>query len=165
MNILSPLIEKGDVKMILNSFTEHWGEEEGYKLTRELLQKSGGKVDAIIAGNDAIASGTIRALEESNLAGKVLVAGMDADLKNLQEIVKGNQTCTVYKPLQKMAETAAEIAFRLASGESCDNTFQTTSNGEILVPSVLHNGVVVTRDNLKLTVVSEGYRKAEDIFK
>lgn len=165
MNVLSPLVEKGDVKLVFNTFTEQWSEEEGYALTREMLQKSGNKVDAIIAGNDAIAAGAIRALEEKQMAGKVLVAGMDADLKNLQELVKGTQTCTIFKPIQKMASAAAEIAVRLAKGEACERTFQTTSNGEMLVPSVLENGVVVTRDNLKLTVVSEGYQKEEDIFK
>lgn len=165
MNILSPLIEKGDIKMVFNTFTEQWSEEEGYALTREMLTQSGGKVDAVIAGNDAIAAGVIRALAEDGLSGKVLIAGMDADLQNLQEIVKGNQTCTIFKPIQKMAWTTAEIAFKLARGEECDRTFQTTSNGELLVPSVLENGVVVTRDNLKLTVVSEGYQKEEDIFK
>ncbi len=165
MNILSPLIEKGDIKMVFNTFTEQWGEDEGYALTREMLTQSGGKVDAVIAGNDAIAAGVIKALAEDGLTGKVLIAGMDADLQNLQEIVKGNQTCTIFKPIQKMAWTAAEIAFKLARGEECDRTFQTTSNGELLVPSVLENGVVVTRDNLKLTVVSEGYQKEEDIFK
>jgi len=165
MNVLSPLVEKGDVKLVFNTFTEQWSEEEGYALTREMLQKSGNKVDAIIAGNDAIAAGAIRALDEKQMAGKVLVAGMDADLKNLQELVKGTQTCTIFKPIQKMASAAAEIAVRLAKGEACERTFQTTSNGEMLVPSVLENGVVVTRDNLKLTVVSEGYQKEEDIFK
>ena len=165
MNILSPLVEKGDVKIVFNTFTEAWGEEEGYQLTHELLKKSGQKVDAVIAGNDAIAAGVIRALEEKKLAGNILVAGMDADLRNLQEIVKGNQTCTIYKPLRKMAGTAAEIAVKLARGEEFERTLETTSNGELLVPSVLEDGVVVTRDNLKLTVVSEGYQKEEDIFK
>ncbi len=165
MNILSPLIEKGDVKLVYNTFTEQWSADEGYKLTLDLLKKTNNKVDAIIAANDAIAWGAIQALEEKKLSGKVLVAGMDADLRNLQEIVKGTQTCTIYKPIRKMAETAADIAMRLANGESCDKLFQTTSNGEKLVPSVLQNGVIVNRDNLKLTVVSEGYQKEEEIFR
>lgn len=165
MNILSPLVEKGDVNLVFNTFTEQWSEEEGYTLTREMLTKTANRVDAIIAGNDAIAAGAIKALEERNLAGSVLLAGMDADLENLQEIVKGSQTCTIFKPIQKMASAAAEMAVRLARGEPCEKSFETTSNGEMLVPSLLENGVVVTRDNLKLTVVSQGYQKEEDIFK
>jgi D-xylose transport system substrate-binding protein len=165
MNVLAPLIEKGDIKVVLNSFTESWEEVEGYNITKDFLKNPAIKADAIIAGNDAIAMGVIRALEEAGMAGKVLVAGMDADLANLQEIVKGSQTCTIYKPIPNMAAAAAEIAFRLGSGLEYEKTFQTISNGEILVPSYLFNGVIVNRQNLKLTVVSEGYQKEEDIFK
>jgi D-xylose transport system substrate-binding protein len=165
MNILSPLIEKGDVKIVLNSYTEAWEENEGYTIASNYLKQKNIFPDAIIAGNDAIAIGVIRALEEVGLAGKVLVAGMDADLQNLQEIVKGTQTCTVYKPIQKMASAAAEIAFRLGSGLECERTFQTTSNGEMLVPSFLFDGDLVNKHNIKFTVVSEGYQREEDIFK
>lgn len=165
MNGLSPLIERGDIKIILNTFTDRWESDEGYTITSDLLKNTKEKPDAIIAGNDAIAMGVIRALKEYKLDGEVLLAGMDADLLNLQEIVKGTQTCTVYKPIAKMASTAAEIAFRLGSGLEYEKTFQTISNGEKLVPSFLFNGVIVNKNNLKLTVVSEGYQKEEDIFK
>jgi D-xylose transport system substrate-binding protein len=165
MNVLAPLIEKGDVKIVLNTYTERWEEDEGYTIAKDFLVKPESKPDAIIAGNDAIALGVIKALEEAGMAGKVLLAGMDADLANLQEIVKGNQTCTVYKPIEKMATAAAEIAMKLGNGEECERSFQTVSNGQKLVPSYLFNGVVVNKQNLKLTVVSEGYQKEEEIFK
>jgi D-xylose transport system substrate-binding protein len=90
---------------------------------------------------------------------------MDADLQNLQEIVAGHQTCTIYKPYEKLASTAAELAVKLGKGEECERTFETISNGEVLVPTVFHEGVVVNRENLKLTVVSEGYQKEEEIYK
>jgi D-xylose transport system substrate-binding protein len=90
---------------------------------------------------------------------------MDADLGNLQEIVAGHQTCTIYKPYDKMATTAAELAMKLGQGEECEKTFQTISNGEVLVPSVFYEGMVVNRENLKLTVISEGYQKEEEVYK
>ncbi len=164
MNELAPLVEKGDVKIIYNEFTNEWGESEGYEHAKNIL-KLGVAVDAIIAGNDAIALGTIKALSEDGKAGKVLIAGMDADLENLKEIVSGNQTCTVYKPYDKMAATAAEIAMKLGKSEECGRTFQTISNGEVLVPSILYDGMIVNRENLKLTVISEGYQKEEEIYK
>ena len=95
----------------------------------------------------------------------VLVAGMDADLKNLQEIVAGHQTCTVYKPYEKLATTAAELAVKMACGEECENTFQTVSNGAMLVPAVFHEGMIVNRENLKLTVISEGYQSEAEVYK
>uniref|UniRef100_UPI003217BA67 sugar ABC transporter substrate-binding protein n=1 Tax=uncultured Draconibacterium sp. TaxID=1573823 RepID=UPI003217BA67 len=162
-NVLQPLVDKGDIKIIFNEFTAKWDEEEGYEHTKEILS---GKeaVDAIIAGNDELAMGVIKALTE---AGKenVLVAGMDADLRNLQEIVAGRQTCTVYKPYDKLASTAADLAIKLGHGEDIENTYQTVSNGARLVPTVFQTGMIVNRENLKLTVISEGYQKEEEVFK
>ena len=162
-NILQPLVEKGDIKIIYNEFTEHWSEEEGYDQTKKILALPE-KVDAIIAANDAIALGVIKALDEAGVE-DVLVAGMDADLPNLQDIVSGKQTCTIYKPYEKMAATTADLAMKLARCEECENTFQTVSNGTKLVPTVFHTGMIVNRENLKLTVISEGYQREEEVYR
>ncbi|MBN1338958.1 MAG: substrate-binding domain-containing protein [Bacteroidales bacterium] len=164
MNVLQPLIEKGDIQLVYNVFTERWEEDEGYRHAKQLLSVTE-DVDAIIAGNDAIAYGVIRALREAEKEGDVLVAGMDADLKNLQEIVAGNQICTVYKPIEKMAATAAELAVKMGTTGDYEKTFQTVSNGARLVPVVYHEGMVVNRENLKLTVISEGYQKEEEVYR
>ncbi|MEN8116201.1 MAG: substrate-binding domain-containing protein [Bacteroidota bacterium] len=163
MNVLQPLVEKGDIKIVYKEFTENWEEEEGYEHTQKILSGNG-NVDAIIAGNDAIARGVLKALTEAGKEREVLVAGQDADLLNLQEIVAGNQTCTIYKPYRKLAATTADLAVRLATGQTCEKTYQTVSNGAVLVPAVLHDAMVVNRENLKLTVISEGYQKAEEVF-
>ena len=164
MNELAPLIEKGDIEIIYNEFTSEWSEVEGYNHAQKIIN-SGKDVDAIIAGNDEIALGVIKALREAGKEGEVLIAGMDADLQNLQEIVAGHQTCTVYKPYEKLAATAAELAIILGRGEESERTYQTISNGEKLVPVVFHDGMIVNRENLKLTVISEGYQKEEEIYK
>ncbi|MBN1987100.1 MAG: substrate-binding domain-containing protein [Prolixibacteraceae bacterium] len=164
MNVLQPLIEKGDIKIVYNEFTNAWEEEEGYEHTKKLLA-GGEKLDAIIAGNDAIAMGAIRALREAGKTEEVLVAGMDADLRNLQEIVAGHQTCTIYKPYEKLAATAAELATKLGREEECERTFQTISNGAMLVPAVFHEAMIVNKENLKLTVISEGYQTEEEVYR
>jgi D-xylose transport system substrate-binding protein len=164
LNVLQPLIERGDIQLIYNEFTNSWYEEEGYTHTLRILELPE-KVNAIIAGNDAIAMGVLKALNDNNIDREILVAGMDADLRNLQEIVKGTQTMTVYKPIEKMAATTAEIALRMANGEEYENTLQTVSNGEMLVPAVLHDAVIVNKENLKLTVISEGYQSEEEVYK
>jgi D-xylose transport system substrate-binding protein len=118
---LQPLVEKGDIKIIYNEFTDAWDENEGYKHTQRILENNE-NVDAILAGNDAIAFGAIQALREAGKEGEVLLAGMDADLRNLKEIVAGHQTCTVYKPYEKLAATAAELALKLAKNDENENT-------------------------------------------
>jgi len=142
---------------------ERWENDRDF-LTEKVMNL-GGTLRVEVAGNDAIAMGVLNALKDNGIDREVLVAGMDADLRNLQEIVKGTQTITVYKPIEKMAATTAGIAFKLANGEKCENTYQTVSNGEMLVPAVLHDAVIVNKENLKLTVISEGYQTEEAVYK
>ncbi len=102
-----------------------------------------------------------RVADAAGATGTIRFQGLEEEV--VMKAIHHQFFCAVVCSL--MAGTAAEIAMKLAKGEEYKRSFQTTSNGERLVPSVLENGVVVTRDNLKLTVVSEGYQKEEDIFK
>jgi D-xylose transport system substrate-binding protein len=107
----------------------------------------------------------VKALKEKGLGGKVALAGQDADLYNIQEIIKGNQTMTVYKPIRTMAYTAAELAMNLAKDKPLSQATATLSNGNRLVPSYLVDPVGVNENNIKMTVVAEGYQDAEKITK
>lgn len=164
MNVLQPLVESGDINIIYTEFTDSWSEKEGYQHAKNILSLDQ-EVDAIIAGNDAIALGAVKALKEAGKGEDVLVAGMDADLENLHEIIAGHQTCTVYKPYKKLASTAADLAVKMARCEECEETYQTVSNGAMLVPAVFHDAMVVNKENLKLTVISEGYQTEEEVYR
>ena len=64
---------------------------------------------------------------------------------------------TVYKPITNEAVTAAEEAVRLAKGEK-PHADGTTSNGKIKVPTILLKPVLVTKENIKTTVVKDGFQ-------
>ncbi len=165
MNILQPFIEKSQINLVYSVFSDFWNEAEGYKHTIQLLKATNGKVDAIIAGNDGIAMGVLKALQENNLAGKVALAGQDADLPNIQQIIKGNQTMTVYKPIRTMAYTVAELAMHIAQELPLAQPTATISNGNRLVPSYLVNAMAINESNIQMTVVAEGYQEASEILK
>lgn len=59
------------------------------------------EADAIMCGNDDLASKVVHALKEKRLAGDIMVVGQDADLEACQRIVEGTQVMTVYKPVEK----------------------------------------------------------------
>ncbi len=164
MNVLEPLMEKGDVKVVSSEFTEDWTPEEGYRHTLQLLDKYGETLTGIIAGSDALAGGVIQALKDRGKEGKIMVAGQDAELQALKAIVWGYQTCTVLKPLKEMATQAAKLAVDLASGENVAPTDIRESNGKILVPSILLNSILVTKDNLEQTVIASGYHTKDEIY-
>ncbi|MCW3788544.1 substrate-binding domain-containing protein [Plebeiibacterium sediminum] len=166
LNILQPLIEKGDIEVVFNEYTNSWSLHEGYEITNNYLNSEMNQgLDAIIAGNDALAAGAISALKEHNLAGSVLVAGQDADIQAIRNIVGGNQTMTVYKPIEALAYTAADAAIKISKGIAPSNMDITINNGKRLVPAILLKSQVVHRQNIDLTVVSEGFISEQDIEK
>ena len=163
MNVLQPLVDKGAIKIVSNQWAEDWQPVKALKIMENALTRAANKVDAVVASNDGTAGGAIQALKEQKLAGKVLVSGQDADLAGCKRLVEGTQAMTVYKPIRKLAETAAELAVAMASGKMPE-TSKVVPNGKMDVPSVLLDPVVVDKDNLDQTVIADGFHKKEDIY-
>ena len=101
------------------------------------LTKNNNQVDAVVVSNDGTAGGAIQALAEQKLAGKVLVSGQDADMAACQRIVAGTQSMTVYKPIKKLADKAAEIAVAMAKKQPITDKTTLIHNGKKDVPSIL----------------------------
>ncbi|MEI6677940.1 MAG: substrate-binding domain-containing protein [Mariniphaga sp.] len=156
MNILQPFVERHEINIAFRQFANYWTSNEGYRLAVTALDSTKNTYDAFICGNDAIAMGVIKALKERGMEGKVALAGQDADLANVQQIMKGNQSVTVLKRIKTMASTAADVAMHLAKGETVDPFISTVSNGDRLVPSYLVDAVAVNEGNIEMTVVAEG---------
>lgn len=123
------------------------------------------KADAIMCGNDDIASRVVPALAERRLAGKVLVTGQDADLEACQRIVEGTQLMTVYKPVEKLAQRAAECAAALAQGQKITGEDVTMlDNGNFLVPYVGLEPISVTKENINDVIINSGFHLKEDVY-
>ena len=162
-NILSPLLKSGDVQVLHEDWAENWKPENAKKIANAAITSHGSKFDAILAANDGTAGGAIQALSEEGLAGKILVTGQDAELVACQRIAAGTQAMTIYKPIHKLANAAAELAVKLAKKMPVIAT-ATTNNGKMDVPSVLLEVITVTRDNLKSTVIADGYHSYQDVY-
>lgn len=162
MRILQPYIDRGDVKVIADGYTNDWLPSEAYISTLKAINSSNRNIAAVLASNDGLAGGAIQALREHGLAGKVAVSGQDADLAAIISIAQGEQTMTVYKPVTNQALRAAEEAVRLAKGEK-PVADATVNNGKANVPTILMKPVLVTKDNIKSTVVKDGFQKLESI--
>lgn len=123
------------------------------------------EADAIMCGNDDIASRVVPALAEKRLAGKTLVVGQDADLEACQRIVEGTQVMTVYKPVEKLARRAAEYAVALAQNEEITGEDITIlDNGKFQVPYVGLEPISVTEDNINEVIINSGFHLKEDVY-
>ncbi|MBE7497720.1 MAG: substrate-binding domain-containing protein [Verrucomicrobiaceae bacterium] len=162
-NVLQPLIAAGKVEVLHEDWADDWKPENAKKITNAAITQHGPKFDAILASNDGTAGGAIQALTEEGIAGRVLVTGQDADLAACQRLVQGTQTMTVYKPLHVLCSQAAEIAVKLATRRPVIAR-DSTPNGHTDVPSVFLPIHAVTKDNLRDTVVKDGFRSEQDVF-
>jgi len=164
MNVLKPLIDKGDIKVVGDQWVKDWLPEEAMKIMENALTSNNNQIDAVVASNDSTAGGAIQALAAQNLAGKVAISGQDADLAACQRIVEGTQSMTVYKPITALATRAAEVAVALAKGEDVKPNSK-VNNGKIDVPSILLTPIMVDKDNMVQTVIKDGFHKLEDVYK
>lgn len=162
MKVLEPYIDRGDIKVIADGYTKDWLPSEAYLFMLKAIDSAHGDIAAVLASNDGLASGAIQALREHHLAGKVLVSGQDADLAAVISIAQGLQSMTVYKPVPQEAEVAADEAVRLAKGEKT-RANGTISDGKFDVPAILLAPIVVTKENIKTTVVKDGFQTLKSI--
>ncbi|MBW8799410.1 MAG: substrate-binding domain-containing protein [Streptomyces sp.] len=117
-----------------------------------------GRIDGVLAANDAIAAGAISALKSAHVRRLPPVTGQDADFEAVQRIVSGDQTMTVYKSFRAEAEAAGAMAVALGRGEQLHTIATTTTDSPTTrrIPSVLLTPVAVTTANIQQTLVKDG---------
>jgi len=165
MNVLQPLVDKGDIKIVSDQWAKDWQAEEALEIMENALTRNDNQVDAVVASNDALAGGAIQALAGQKLAGKVLVSGQDAELSGCQRVVAGTQSMTVYKPIRSLAERAAESAVSLAKKQPITDATRRVHNGHKEVPSILLSPISVDRSNVASSVVKDGYQKLDQVYR
>lgn len=121
----------------------------------------------VLAANDGTGGGAIAAMKGAGIDPKTRpTTGQDAELAGIQRILLGEQYMTVYKAIKLEAEAAAELAVALAKGEPVPSTMTLSkvNNGTKDVDSVLLKPVAVTIDNIKDTVVADGFWTVEQLL-
>jgi D-xylose transport system substrate-binding protein len=160
---LAPYLQNGEIEVVHEDWADDWKPENGKKITNAGINKAGRSISGILVSNDGTAGGSIQALIEEGLAGKVLVTGQDADLAACQRIVAGTQSMTIYKPLKQLAENAAVYAVKMAQHHPVVAT-ASLDNGKISVPTVLVDVTTVTRANMRETVIKDGFHSEQEVY-
>ncbi|MFJ9818542.1 substrate-binding domain-containing protein [Streptomyces sp. NPDC101151] len=117
-----------------------------------------GRIDGVLAANDAIAAGAIAALKSAGVRELPPVTGQDADLEALRRIIKGEQLMTVYKPFRAEAAAVAAMAVALGRGGNANDVATTTVDSPTTkdIPAVLLAPRAVTVGTIKQTLVRDG---------
>ena len=149
----------------------NWSPEEARATTESLLLKYDDKVDAFICNNDGLATGVLLALQPEGLAdaGKVFVAGADADRRNIRWVAQGVQAVDVWKEIKPLADQAAAAALALAraGGKPAAALFPNArmlANGTTQVPTIVTPVALVTKDNIDTTVIAGGHLTHDQVY-
>jgi len=125
-------------------------------------------INAVVTPNDDNANAVIAYLQSQKVPANTFpTTGQDASLSGLQNILKGYQCGTVYKPIYLEAQAAAAAALYLRAGEEVpaglvngtteDDTAKTDVASALLTP------VWVTAENMADTVVKDGAVNVDEL--
>ncbi len=163
LEILQAPIDRGDIKIVGNQYTDGWKPEVAQTNMEQILTANNDKVDAVVASNDGTAGGVVAALASVGMAG-IPVSGQDGDHAALNRVARGLQSVSVWKDARALGKAAATIAIQLAKGTSLDKVTGSSifSDGPkgVKMHSVLLAPVPITRDNLAV-VIDAGWVKKE----
>jgi D-xylose transport system substrate-binding protein len=159
--VINPKFESGDWKEVDDQSVPDWDNQKALTIFEQMLQKSGNKIDGVLAANDGLGNAAISAIKQRKLP-QIPVTGQDATLQGIQNIVAGDQCMTVYKAIKKEADAAAKLAIALAKGETPDAP-DTINNETKDIPAVFLDPVPVTKDNISEYLGEPDFPKKEEI--
>ncbi|HEV2655963.1 MAG TPA: sugar ABC transporter substrate-binding protein [Ktedonobacteraceae bacterium] len=157
---LAPLFTNGSLKKVYDQFTPKWDNPTAQTEMEGALTANNNNVAIAYVANDGMASTVIAALRAQHLNGKVLVTGQDATVAGFQNILKGDQAMTIYKPINQEAQATADIVKALNAGTTPTNlTSQSATTDGGSIPSLLLAPIAVDKSNINQTVIKDGFVK------
>jgi ribose transport system substrate-binding protein len=109
---------------VLTSMTAHWETEEANTLMTNLLTRFP-EVQGVMAANDSMALGVVKALDAAKKSGKILVVGFD-NIPAVQKLVKeGKVLATIDQFGPDMAANCIKTGFRMKKGEKIQGWMKT----------------------------------------
>jgi D-xylose transport system substrate-binding protein len=155
----------GKVAIAKEYDTPDWSPDKAQDEMTQALTALGNRIDGVYAANDGTAAGAIAAMKSAGVSPLPPVTGQDAELAAIQRILVGEQYITIYKAIKPEAEAAAELAYLLLTGQPVPDSMinGTVNNGVIGVPSIVFTPIVVTKHNVKDTVIADGFWTVDEI--
>ncbi len=104
-----------DIKIVFDQ-TGNWQREQAMSIMENWLQ-SGKQIDAVLAQNDGMALGALKAVQDAGLKDKITVAGVDAIKDALDSVKAGELDATTFQDAIGQANGAVDMAVKAGSGE------------------------------------------------
>ncbi|MDR2700834.1 MAG: sugar-binding protein [Spirochaetaceae bacterium] len=178
MDKLKPYMDSGVLKVPSGQIertvvgTLRWDAAEAQKRMENLLSAfySGNVVlDGILSPYDPISLSCLEACKAvgyGSTPGKPLpvVGGQDCIVASCKSILAGEQYATVLKDTRSLGAATVTLVDDILQGKTITGLDTTSyNNGAKIVPSLLLDSVIVTKDNLMAAVIDTGYHTARDL--
>lgn len=147
-----------------------WGSDDAQSEMENRLSSfytGGEQVDVVLSPNDSLAYGIQQALLSAGYTPGEdwpVLTGQDGDIANVQAMLEGRQSMTVWKDTRVLGERVHTMIRQILSGEEVEvNDTETYDNGVKVVPSYLITPKVVTPDTVEEELVGSGFIDAGDV--
>jgi D-xylose transport system substrate-binding protein len=161
------VLDPSGIKIAREYDTPDWSPDKAQQETEQAITALGkDKVAGVYSANDGMIGGAIAAMKSAGLDPKSIpTTGQDSEVAAIQRILTGEQYMTIYLAIKKQAESAAELAVDLIKGTEPPATLvnNKVNNGSGDVPTVLLDPTAVTKDNIKDTIIADGFHPASEI--
>jgi D-xylose transport system substrate-binding protein len=161
--VLSVLKKHPLVHIVVKQYHPGWSPNLAMQTTENALTQHKNNIQAIIANNSGMAHGALQALGEQKLLGKVFVAGADADLASIKDVVAGKQQFEVFISINDMARRAAEVAMALAKKEDFKFDSQ-VDNGVAKIKTINAPVFPVDKSKVEERIIGTGFHAREAIY-
>lgn len=162
--VMKVLAKHPNIKLVVKQYHHGWSPKLAMETTENALTKYKNDIHAVIANNSGMAHGAIQALAEQKLAGKVFVAGADADLTAIRDIVSGKQQFEVFISITDMAERAARVAYALAAHQPLPKEDMIVDNGYGKIKTANTPVFAVSKKNLDKQIIATGFHTKKAVY-
>jgi len=163
---LNKILRTTNISIVHTFYTDGWNYDLSYEEMVRLINE-GNIPDAIVCGNDAVADSVIQALSRYYPDVHIPICGQDADISACQNIIRGIQDFTIYKPISELAELTAECAVKMARKEEITSDkyeIKYINNGYKDVPVIWLPPVLVNKNNINSVIIESGFHTANSIY-
>lgn len=167
LSVFEPLQSAGKLTIAAQATVKGWDVNNAAPTFTQALTKTGA-VQGVLAANDDIANAVITVLAKNSAAGKVAVTGQDSGIVGLQNVLKGDQSMTIFKDVAKYeADAASKLALALLAGKDPSSVgitltkFDDPKSPSHNIQALLLPTQVITQGQVKDVIAAGGATKAQ----
>jgi putative multiple sugar transport system substrate-binding protein len=172
MNVLSPYIKKGVLKVVSNqiSFTEteisNWDYSLAQKRMNNLLANNytDKRLDAVLVPNDLIARAVKSSLKTKGYGTLEkplpIIGGQDAEIAAVKSIIANEQYATIFKDIRKLANVTAKVADHIIK-----NGIESVKKDKTVLLPMINSleTVIIYKENIQFNLIDTGYFTLKEI--